>query len=136
VPLATLDISTSQRSELVDITQRVRSVVRGANLESGVVYVYCPHTTAGVTIQENTDPDVRHDLLLSLDNAVPGTPTRGEYRHGEGNSPAHVKAALVGASQVVPVDKGKLVLGTWQAIYLCEFDGPRNRRILLQLLAG
>jgi len=130
-----LDVTTRARCELVDITSLVASAVRGAGLREGAVLVYSPHTTAGITIQENADPDVRHDLLLVLENAVPDNPPRGTYRHAEGNSPAHAKAALLGASQLVPVAGNELQLGTWQAIYFCELDGPRSRHVLLRFLA-
>jgi secondary thiamine-phosphate synthase enzyme len=129
-----LDVPTRSRRELVDITALVGSAVRQAGLRKGAVLVFSPHTTAGITIQENADPDVRHDLLLALENAVPDTPPRGRYRHAEGNSPAHVMAALLGASQLVPVENGDLQLGTWQGIYLCELDGPRSRHVLLRFL--
>src|SRR6266545_2868136 len=129
-----LDVQTRARCELMDITPLVRSAVREAGLRDGAVLVYCPHTTAGVTIQENADPDVRRDLLLALENAVPDAPPRGRWLHAEGNSPAHVKAALLGSSQLVPVADGDLELGTWQGIYLCELDGPRARQVLLRFL--
>src|SRR5439155_22813800 len=104
MPLVRLDVDTHHREELVDVTGRIRQAVRRSEVASGVAYVYCPHTTAGVTVQENADPDVARDLLLALANAVPDRPARGEYRHGEGNSPAHVKSSLVGCSQVVPIE--------------------------------
>lgn len=129
-----IEVRTGERAQLVDVTARVREVVRAAGLRSGAVLVYCPHTTAGVTIQENADPDVQRDLLLALENAVPPEAARGKYRHAEGNSDAHVKSSLVGASQLVPVEDGELVLGTWQGIYFCEFDGPRRRELLVQPL--
>jgi secondary thiamine-phosphate synthase enzyme len=129
-----IEVRTGERAQLVDVTARVREVVRAAGLRRGAVLVYCPHTTAGVTIQENADPDVQRDLLLALENAVPREAARGRYLHAEGNSDAHVKSSLVGASQLVPVDDGDLVLGTWQGIYFCEFDGPRRRELLVQLL--
>ncbi len=129
-----LQIATDAPCELVDITDRVRQEVAQAGLRAGAVLVYSPHTTAGVTIQENADPDVRHDLLLALENAIPDAPPRGTYRHAEGNSPAHVKTALVGASQLVPVAEGELQLGTWQGIFLVECDGPRRRKVLLRFL--
>lgn len=129
-----LEVRTGARAQLVDVTARVREAVRAAGLAEGAVLVYCPHTTAGVTIQENADPDVQRDLLLVLENAVPDEAARGGYRHAEGNSPAHAKASLVGASQLVPVGGGDLALGTWQGIFLCEFDGPRRRELVLQLL--
>jgi secondary thiamine-phosphate synthase enzyme len=134
--LPPLDVATRASAELVEITDRVRAALRAAKVEAGVVVVYVPHTTAGVTIQENADPDVRTDFLLALENAVPARPARGDYRHAEGNSDAHVKASLVGSSATVLVDGGDLVLGTWQGIYLCEFDGPRTRKVLLKVLPG
>ena len=130
-----LDVPTQARRELLEITALVRSAVRQAGLREGAVLVYCPHTTAGVTIQENADPDVRRDLLLALENAVPDAPPGGRWLHAEGNTPAHVKAALLGASQLVPVEEGELQLGTWQGVFLCELDGPRTRQVLLRFLA-
>jgi len=130
-----LEVATRARCELVEITAEVRAAVARTGLAAGAVLVYSPHTTAGVTIQENADPDVRRDLLLALENAVPDAAPRGAYRHGEGNSPAHVKTALVGASQLVPVEGGDLQLGTWQGVYLVELDGPRRRQVLLRFLA-
>jgi len=131
-----LDVRSARRCELVDVTARVREAVRRAGLDEGAALVYCPHTTAGVTIQENADPDVRHDLLLALENAVPPAAARGSYRHAEGNADAHVKASLVGASAWIPVSGGELLLGTWQGIYLCEFDGPRVRELVLAFLGA
>jgi secondary thiamine-phosphate synthase enzyme len=136
MPLLRLDVPTRSRCELVEITGLVRSAVERAGLRDGAVLVYSPHTTAAVTVQENADPDVRTDLLLALENAVPDAPARGSYRHAEGNSPAHVKTSLVGASQLVPVDGGALALGTWQGVYLCEFDGPRTRHVLVRTLSA
>jgi secondary thiamine-phosphate synthase enzyme len=136
MPLLRLDVSTHARCELVEITDLVRSAIERAGLRDGAVLVYSPHTTAAITVQENADPDVRRDLLLALENAVPDAPPRGAYRHGEGNSPAHVKTSIIGASQLVPVEDGAPALGTWQGIYLCEFDGPRSRHVVLRFLAG
>ncbi len=133
--LVRISVETTARAQMVDITDRVRAAV-AAGGRSGVLYVFCPHTTAGVTVQENADPDVQHDLLLALEAAVPPRAARGAYRHAEGNSDAHVKASLVGSSQVVPVERGALVLGTWQGIFLCEFDGPRQRTVQLKLVEG
>jgi secondary thiamine-phosphate synthase enzyme len=130
-----LDVATRARCELLDITSLVRSAVERAGLRDGAVLVYCPHTTAGITIQENADPDVRRDLLLALENAVPDAPPGGRWRHAEGNTPAHVKAALLGASQLVPVEDGELQLGTWQGVFFCELDGPRARQVVLRFLA-
>jgi secondary thiamine-phosphate synthase enzyme len=129
------EVATRAPRELIDVTALVRSAVRQSGLRAGAVLVYCPHTTAGVTVQENADPDVRTDLLLALSNAVPDAPPQGRWRHAEGNTPAHVKAALLGSSQLVPVEDGELQLGTWQGIFLCELDGPRRREVLLRFLA-
>jgi secondary thiamine-phosphate synthase enzyme len=135
MPLVRIDVPTRARCELVEITDLVRSAVERVGVREGAVVVYSLHTTAGITVQENADPDVRRDLLLALENAVPDAPARGSYRHGEGNSPAHVKTSLIGASQLVPIEGGTLALGTWQGLYLCEFDGPRTRHVLLRMLA-
>lgn len=128
------DVQTRQRTEMVDVTAEVAAAVRASAVRSGVALVYSPHTTAGVTVQENADPDVQHDLLLALESAVPLRALRGHYRHAEGNSDAHVKASLVGSSVSVPVEDGALVLGTWQGIFLCEFDGPRMRTLHVRVL--
>jgi secondary thiamine-phosphate synthase enzyme len=132
--LPPLRLRTRAACELVDMTAEVRAALGRAGAAGGVLVVFVPHTTAGVTIQENADPDVRTDLLLALENAVPATPHAGRYRHAEGNSSAHVKASLVGSSATVIVERGEPVLGTWQGIYLCEFDGPRTRTVELKLL--
>jgi secondary thiamine-phosphate synthase enzyme len=132
--LPPLEVATHAKGELVEMTELVRGAVAAAGVRDGLVVVYCPHTTAGITIQENADPDVRRDFLLALENAVPEQPARGAYRHAEGNSDAHVKASLVGSSATVIVDAGALVLGTWQGIFLCEFDGPRKRTVLLKVV--
>ena len=120
---------------MVDVTAQVRAALRAAGARDGVLVVFVPHTTAGVTIQENADPDVQRDLLLALENAIPARPVRGTYHHAEGNSDAHVKSALVGSSATLLVERGDLVLGTWQGIFLCEFDGPRTRTVELKLLS-
>jgi secondary thiamine-phosphate synthase enzyme len=130
----TLDVRTRAATELVEITDPVRQAVRGTGVTDGLAVVYVPHTTAGVTIQENADPDVRADVLLALENAVPARPARGQFRHAEGNSDAHVKSSLVGSSVTVLVEGGDLVLGTWQGIFLCEFDGPRTRRVIVKVI--
>ncbi len=134
--LPSLEVATHAAQELVDVTREVRAALREAGARDGVLVVFVPHTTAGVTVQENADPDVRRDLLLALDNAVPARPARGEYRHAEGNSDAHVKATLVGSSATLLVEGGAPVLGTWQAVYLCEFDGPRRRTVHLAWVPG
>ncbi len=124
-------VSTRNRTEMVDITSRIQAAVHEAGIQNGDVIVYCPHTTAGITINENADPSVSHDILLTLDEAVPVSNVR--YRHSEGNSDAHVKSSLVGCSEQVLIKDGHLTLGTWQGVYFCEFDGSRNRRVILQI---
>ncbi len=120
-----ITIKTTQRSELVDITAAVAAEVDGGALTRGVVTVYVPHTTAGVTINENADPDVKHDMLRQLDEMVPWE--QPFYQHAEGNSAAHVKASMMGSSVTIPFDRGVLRLGRWQGVYFAEFDGPRER---------
>lgn len=126
-----LNIKTSQQVEMIDITGDVRKVVRDSATARGVCYVYVPHTSAGVTINENTDPHVKEDILNQLSKLAP---QKGEYKHGEGNAAAHIKASMVGPSEVVFVESGKLVLGAWQSIFLCEFDGPRSRNVLVKVV--
>ncbi|MBN1669838.1 MAG: YjbQ family protein [Kiritimatiellae bacterium] len=121
-----LEVRTRARTEFVDITAAVGRAATELGLEAGAVTVFVPHTTAGVTINENADPDVIRDLETALERIVPWA---GGYRHGEGNAAAHVKASLMGACVRVPVRAGRLQLGTWQGIYFCEFDGPRNRQV-------
>ena len=129
--METIELRTRQRDELVDITDRVRQIISQARVTTGRVLVYVPHTTAGITINENADPDVGHDVLRQLDEMVPQA--QRFYRHVEGNSAAHVKASLMGASVTVLIDRGRPVLGRWQGIYFCEFDGPRTRQVLVQV---
>jgi secondary thiamine-phosphate synthase enzyme len=117
-------VKTRQRTEFVPITRQVQAVVQELGVSAGAVTVFVPHTTAGVTINENADPDVTADMAMALDRMVPWT---GSYQHGEGNSAAHVKASLMGSSVRVLVEDGHLKLGTWQGLYFCEFDGPRTR---------
>jgi len=124
-------ISTRSRNELVDITGKVGSVVSESGVSEGDVIVYCPHTTAGITINENADRSVVHDMLLTLEELIPRG--RSGYRHTEGNSDSHCKSSLVGCSEQILVRDGNLALGTWQGIFFCEFDGPRSRRVLVQV---
>lgn len=123
-----LAISTQEREQFVDITDMVRQAVASLGLVEGTVVCFVPHTTAGLTINENADPDVRSDLLTKLRALIP---QHDDYRHAEGNSDAHLKASLMGFSALIPVNDGYLVLGTWQGIYFCEFDGPRTRRLII-----
>ena len=122
---------SAQREDFYNITTQVREGVAKSGITSGIAVVYCPHTTAGITINENADPDVIHDLLIGLNKAFPDRP---EFRHGEGNSAAHLKASAMGSSATVIIDGGKLVLGTWQGIYFTEFDPPRNRKFYVKVL--
>ena len=128
--VSTIKIKTSSRSDMVDITSQVRQIVSESGISDGVCIVFVPHTTAGITINEGADPDVCTDILGKLNNLVPRD---GRFLHMEGNSDSHVKASLVGSSVSVIVKKGSLVLGTWQKIFFCEFDGPRSRKIYLTI---
>jgi secondary thiamine-phosphate synthase enzyme len=132
--LPPLRVQTRAAHELVDVTGEIQEALRAAGVPAGILVAYVPHTTAGITVQENADPDVRADLLLALENAVPARAARGTYRHAEGNSDAHVKASLVGSSVTLIVQRGDLLLGTWQGVYLCEFDGPRTRTVQLKVI--
>ena len=130
----TIEVQTPSRSAMLDITNQVAVAVGEAGVSDGLVYVYVPHTTAGVTINENADPDVIHDVLKALDTAVPWQ--QGFYRHGEGNSAAHVKSTLTGCSATIPLVGGEMTLGTWQSVFFCEFDGPRIRRVIVSVIEG
>jgi len=129
----TLEVRSTQPVAFIDITGDVRREVRDAGVQEGVVVVYVPHTTAGVTINENADPTVRADLAMALDRMVPGDLP---FRHSEGNSDAHTKASLMGSSVTIPVQRGDLLLGTWQGVYFAEFDGPRRRRVSVTVLGA
>lgn len=130
----TMAVQTTRRMEMIDITDRVTDVLRDNDVDEGLVVCYVPHTTAGVTIQENADPDVVHDMLYKLEALIPKDDPR--FRHNEGNSDSHIKTSLVGPSVAIPVHAGAMTLGTWQAIYFCEFDGPRSRKLHLKLIKG
>jgi secondary thiamine-phosphate synthase enzyme len=127
----TIEIRTRAREEFVDLTAEVGRIVAASGLTSGVCVVTVPHMTAGITVNENADPDVRADLAMALRKIVPDALP---YTHGEGNSPAHVKASLVGSSVTLIVEGGRLKLGTWQGVFFCEFDGPRTRQAWVQVL--
>jgi secondary thiamine-phosphate synthase enzyme len=129
--MESIPIQTQQTRELIDISAEVRDCVRRSGARSGLCVVYCPHTTAGVTINENADPDVVHDLLMGLDRLVPAN---WPWRHVEGNSDAHLKSSLVGCSRQLLIEEGELVLGTWQGVFFCEFDGPRKRTVHVGVL--
>ena len=124
-------ISTKSRNQMIDITSKVSSIVSQSGITDGDVIVYCPHTTAAITINENADPSVPHDILLTLSELMPQH--RPGYRHYEGNSDAHCKSSLIGCSRQILIKDKSLSLGTWQGIFFCEFDGPRSRRVIVQV---
>ena len=124
-------ISTKKRNQLIDITSKVQSAVEQSDVNDGNVIVYCPHTTAAITINENADPSVIHDILLTLEQLIPHN--RQGYKHYEGNSDAHCKSSLIGCSEKILIKNKTLVLGTWQAIFFCEFDGPRSRKVYVKI---
>jgi secondary thiamine-phosphate synthase enzyme len=126
-----IDIRTGARVEFMEITQKVRDAVRASGVQSGVCYLFVPHTTAGVTVNEHADPSVAEDIMAQLETMAP---QNGNYRHMEGNAPAHIKASLMGSFEALLIEDGKIVLGTWQGIFFCEFDGPRNRTLLIKVM--
>jgi len=125
-------VRTRTRTEFLDITEPVRKIVKESKVPSGLAVVFVPHTTAAVTINENADPNVQHDILADLDRLIPLT---GPYQHSEGNSAAHIKSSLVGPSKTLFIDNGHLALGTWQGVYFCEFDGPRTRKVWVKIIS-
>ncbi len=127
-----INVRSKQRTEFIDITEKVQEVIKETGIVSGVCCIYVPHTTAGVTINEGADPSVQRDIQSTLTKLVPH---EMNYSHREGNADAHIKSSLVGASQFVIIDESRLALGTWQAVYFCEFDGPRHRRVALKFIA-
>ena len=129
--MPTLSLKTDRRTQLVEVTAQVQKVVASSGVATGICYLYVPHTTAAITINECADPDVAEDIEGALDRLIPAT---GPYRHSEGNSDSHVKAVLVGASQIIHVEGGKLVLGLWQGVFFCEFDGPRERKLQVKIV--
>lgn len=131
--MAEFGVRTGRREELVDITGSVAEVVRASGVTEGIAVVFCPHTTAGITINEGADPNVTRDILDGLGKLIPQS---WPWRHSEGNSDAHVKASLIGMSATIPVQAGGLALGTWQTVYLCEFDGPRTRHVNVVVQGG
>ncbi|QIB27363.1 secondary thiamine-phosphate synthase enzyme YjbQ [Caloranaerobacter azorensis] len=127
----TLQIKTEKHTEFVDITERIQEIVINSKVKNGVCYIFVPHTTAGITINENADPDVKSDMLMELNKIVPFD---DNYKHIEGNSSAHIKASLLGFSETVFIEDRQLLLGTWQGIYFCEFDGPRVRKVYVKIV--
>ncbi|MEW6181694.1 MAG: secondary thiamine-phosphate synthase enzyme YjbQ [Bacillota bacterium] len=130
--IVTVEVVTRQQQEFVDISDSIQSAVHASGILEGVAFVYCPHTTAGLCINENYDPTVPEDILRKLEELVP---VRGSYRHLEGNAAAHIKSCLMGVSHLLPVSEGKLKLGTWQGVFFCEFDGPRRRKVIVRVLS-
>ena len=129
----TLRLSTSKPNEMVNITAQVQNLIAQSGVKRGLCLIHAPHTTAGISVQEGFDPDVTRDILSSLEGLVPRT---GDYRHAEGNSDAHIKALMTGSGQTLPVEYGKLQLGRWQAVFFCEYDGPRERSVWVQIVAS
>lgn len=132
--MITLTIATHHTTEMLDITSQVQAALGELGAVDGVLYLFCPHTTAGLTLNENWDPDVQRDMLLTVDEHI--APPDSRHRHGEGNSPAHIKTSLFGSNMVVFVESGQLKLGRWQGVYLAEFDGPRQRQVWLKFLGS
>lgn len=128
-----LNVKTNQGQQFIEITRKIQNLVDQKGLEEGLAVVYVPHTTAGVTINENGDPDVVRDIISSLNKVFP---VEGDYLHYEGNSHAHIKASFMGSSCTIPIANGQLALGTWQGIYFCEFDGPRQRKLQIRIMEG
>ncbi len=124
-------VTSSAQTELIDITSKIQDIVRSAGIAQGICMLYVPHTTAAITINESADPSVKDDILMILNKIIPW---EAGYRHLEGNSPAHIKSVIVGASELVSIENDRLVLGTWQGIFFCEFDGPRTRKVHVRLL--
>lgn len=124
-------VSTRSRTEMINIDDLARQAVEESGVKTGICHLFVPHTTAGVTINENADPNVVRDILMEVNKVIP---LQDNYTHMEGNAAAHIKSSLVGCSQTIPVEGGRLVLGTWQSIFFCEFDGPRQRRVLVQVM--
>ena len=128
-----LNVKSKMRTQLIDITSEIQKAVRSSGISEGLCMLYVPHTTAGITINESADPNVASDIIMVLNSVIPW---KSDYRHLEGNSPAHIKSTLVGSSEIIAIENGNLVLGTWQGIFFCEFDGPRTRKLHMRLMKG
>lgn len=126
-----LQVDTYHKEEIIDVTAQIKEQLVESNIKSGYIILYVPHTTAAVTVNENTDPDVKSDMVLGLREAFPH---RDDYKHYEGNTDAHIKSSVIGVSETILVEDGELVLGTWQGILFCEFDGPRSRKLLVKII--
>jgi secondary thiamine-phosphate synthase enzyme len=130
--LKEIAIQTNTQTQIIDITAQIQKVVRESGISEGLCCVFIPHTTAGITINENADPSVKHDIIMELNKVIP---LNDHYRHSEGNSAAHIKASIIGSSVNVPVENNNLLLGTWQGICFCEFDGPRQRNVYVKIIS-
>ncbi len=128
-----ISVKTSARTQMIDITSQVRSAVKESGIKEGLVHVYSMHTTAAITINENADPAVESDILKTINKVIPFD---DNFRHMEGNSAAHIKVSLFGPSEMIPLENGRMILGTWQGIFFCEFDGPRTRRVNVKVIPG
>jgi secondary thiamine-phosphate synthase enzyme len=126
-----LNIKSRAKTEFIDITEDINEAIKESGVQSGICYIYIPHTTAGITINEGADPSVKRDIITTLNRLIP---FEGDYQHMEGNSAAHIKSTVVGVSQFVVIEDGKAILGTWQSVYFCEFDGPRHRRVIVKIV--
>ena len=131
--IQTFQVMTTTQTEFIEITYSVQEAVQKTGMRDGICLIFIPHTTAAVTINENADPSVVQDIVMELNKMVP---FKNQYRHMEGNSPAHIKASLMGCSEIVLVESGKLFLGTWQGVFFCEFDGPRNRKVHVKMISN
>lgn len=131
--LGEIAISTSKRNEFIDVTRQVKEFVQKSKIEKGICYIYCPHTTAAITINENADPDVKKDIIRKLSELIPEDE---RYSHAEGNSDAHIKSSMLGNEKSIIIENNKLVLGTWQSIFFFEGDGPRERKVLVKIMGG
>ena len=129
--MITFSIQTTQQTEWIDITKKIEEIIIRKGVSDGLAVIFIPHTTAGITINEGADPQVKEDFLRTINQVIP---FKGAYRHGEGNSPAHIKTSLVGSSVTIIIESERPVLGTWQSIFLCEFDGPRTRKVIIKFL--
>jgi secondary thiamine-phosphate synthase enzyme len=129
--MPTINIESQRSNEMIEVTDRVQQVITESGIADGIVHLFTPHTTAAITINENADPDVVHDMLTILGRLVP---FEGGYRHAEGNSAAHVKSSMFGCSETIPIENCRLALGTWQGVYFCEFDGPRRRQLQIRII--
>ena len=131
--IRTINVSSLSKDQIIEITKDVANIVVSSGKSNGLVNIFIPHTTAGITINENADPDVKKDMLMGLEDIVSETLP---YRHAEGNSLAHIKASIMGSSVSLFIENSKLILGTWQGIYFCEFDGPRDRKVFIKIIEG